>query len=148
MGGRRRINAKTPQLSTVPVLSEPKAEPKASVEEQILALHKRQEADLAKLLAQKLQPSIVVPDQNSAVSSAATNSAKPAATNLPNGPLVKDPGPILISEFEELTGVPVVLNTSFNLNGEPIVVSPTDAIRTFYSCGLDALIMGNYLVRK
>ena len=71
MGGRRRINAKTPQLSTVPVLSEPKAEPKASVEEQILALHKRQEADLAKLLAQKLQPSIVVPDQNAAFSSAA-----------------------------------------------------------------------------
>jgi carbamoyltransferase len=54
----------------------------------------------------------------------------------------------LIFEFQELTGVPVVLNTSFNLNGEPIVVSPTDAVRTFYSCGLDALIMGNYLVRK
>jgi hypothetical protein len=88
MGGRRRINAKTPQLSTVPVLSEPKAEPKASVEEQILALHKRQEADLAKLLAQKPQPPIVAPDHNSAISSAAINSAKPAA-NLPNGPIVK-----------------------------------------------------------
>ena len=101
MGGRRRVNAKTLQLSAESVPSEPKAEPKASVEEQIRALHKRQEADLAKLLAQKLQPSIVVSDHNSAVSSAATNSAKPAATNLPNGPLVKDSGPILISKLEE-----------------------------------------------
>ena len=56
--------------------------------------------------------------------------------------------PISLSEFENITGVPVVLNTSFNLNGEPIVCSPTDAIKTFYSCGMDALIMGNYIVHK
>ena len=54
----------------------------------------------------------------------------------------------LISEFDRLTGVPVVLNTSFNLNGEPIVCTPTDAIRTFYSCGLDALMLGNCLIEK
>ncbi|NBC17808.1 MAG: carbamoyltransferase [Bacteroidetes bacterium] len=54
----------------------------------------------------------------------------------------------LIEHFEALTGVPVVLNTSFNLNGEPIVCTPTDAIRTFYSCGLDALILGDYLIQK
>lgn len=54
----------------------------------------------------------------------------------------------LIAAFESLTGIPIVLNTSFNLNGEPIVCTPTDAIRTFYSCGLDALIMGDYLLRK
>ncbi len=54
----------------------------------------------------------------------------------------------LIKEFEALTGVPMVLNTSFNLNGEPIVCSPTDAIRTLFSCGLDALVIGEYLVRK
>jgi len=54
----------------------------------------------------------------------------------------------LISEFEKLTGVPVVLNTSFNLKGEPIVMTPTDAIRTFMSSGLDALIMGNYVLEK
>jgi len=54
----------------------------------------------------------------------------------------------LIEEFKKLTGVPVVMNTSFNLRGEPIVCSPTDAIRTFYSSGLDALIIGNYLVEK
>jgi len=54
----------------------------------------------------------------------------------------------LIQDFAALTGVPVVLNTSFNLNGEPIVCSPTDAIRTFYSCGLDALVLDRWLVRK
>lgn len=54
----------------------------------------------------------------------------------------------LISKFNELTGVPVVLNTSFNLAGEPIVCSPHDAIRTFYTCGIDVLVMGHYLVRK
>ena len=54
----------------------------------------------------------------------------------------------LIRHFAELTQVPVVLNTSFNLNGEPIVCSPTDAIRTFYSCGLDALVLGRWLVQK
>ncbi len=54
----------------------------------------------------------------------------------------------LISRFAELTGVPVVLNTSFNLNGEPVVCTPTDAIRTFHSCGLDLLALGSYLVRK
>lgn len=54
----------------------------------------------------------------------------------------------LIKEFEGLTDVPIVLNTSFNLNGEPIVCTPADAIRTFFSCGLDALIIGDYLVRK
>ena len=54
----------------------------------------------------------------------------------------------LIEEFRRLTGVPVVLNTSFNLNGEPIVCSPQDALRTFFSSGLDALVMGNCLVEK
>lgn len=54
----------------------------------------------------------------------------------------------LITAFKRQTGVPVVLNTSFNVNGEPIVATPTDAIRTFYACGLDVLIMGNYLIAK
>lgn len=54
----------------------------------------------------------------------------------------------LIACFEQLTGVPVILNTSFNLNGEPVVCTPTDAIRTFYSCGLDALILEDYLITK
>ena len=54
----------------------------------------------------------------------------------------------LINEFYKETGVPVLLNTSFNLNGELIVCSPTDAIRTFYSCGLDILVMDNFIVYK
>lgn len=54
----------------------------------------------------------------------------------------------LISEFGRITGVPVVLNTSFNVKGEPVVCNPSEAIRCFYSTGLDALIMGNYLVQK
>ena len=54
----------------------------------------------------------------------------------------------LIREFEKLSGIPVVLNTSFNLNGEPVVCTPTDAIRTFFSCGLDALVIGNYVITK
>lgn len=54
----------------------------------------------------------------------------------------------LISETGKLTGVPVLLNTSFNVRGEPIVNSPFDAIRTFFSTGLDALIMGDFLIFK
>ena len=54
----------------------------------------------------------------------------------------------VIKKFGERTGVPVIMNTSFNLRGEAIVNSPTDAIRTFFSSGMDALIIGNYLVEK
>ncbi|MGH9682885.1 MAG: carbamoyltransferase family protein [Candidatus Acidiferrales bacterium] len=54
----------------------------------------------------------------------------------------------LIDEFGLRTGVPVVMNTSFNLRGEPIVCTPTDAIRTFFSSGMDALFIGNFVVEK
>lgn len=54
----------------------------------------------------------------------------------------------LIHEFGQRTGVPVVMNTSFNVRGEPIVCTPTDAIRTFFSSGMDALVIGNFLVEK
>jgi len=54
----------------------------------------------------------------------------------------------LISKFGEKTGVPVIMNTSFNLRGEPIVCTPTDAIRTFFSSGMDALVIGSFLVEK
>jgi carbamoyltransferase len=50
--------------------------------------------------------------------------------------------------FAELRGVPMVLNTSFNVQGEPIVASPRDAVRCFASCGLDALAIGDYLLMK
>jgi carbamoyltransferase len=54
----------------------------------------------------------------------------------------------LISKFESITGIPIIINTSFNLNGEPVVDSPEDAIRTFYSCGLDVLYIGNTRISK
>lgn len=54
----------------------------------------------------------------------------------------------LITEFQKLTGVPCVLNTSFNVKGEPIVCTPQDAIRTFSATGLDALAIGSFLLTK
>jgi carbamoyltransferase len=54
----------------------------------------------------------------------------------------------VIDEFEKRTGVPVIMNTSFNLRGEAIVNTPTDAIRTFFSSGMDALMIGSFLVEK
>jgi carbamoyltransferase len=54
----------------------------------------------------------------------------------------------LIRAFAELTGVPVLLNTSFNVKGEPIVSTINDAIRTFYSTGMDVLATGSFLIRK
>jgi carbamoyltransferase len=63
----------------------------------------------------------------------------------------KDVNPLywqLLDQFEKRTGVPVLLNTSFNLRGEAIVHTPTDALRTFFSSGMDALIIGSFLVEK
>ena len=54
----------------------------------------------------------------------------------------------LISKFYKRTNVPVLLNTSFNGPKEPIVETPTDAIRCFYETGLDFLIINNFLISK
>ena len=54
----------------------------------------------------------------------------------------------LIQEFGHRTGVPVVMNTSFNLRGEPIVCTPTDAVRTFFTSGMDAFVIGSFVVEK
>lgn len=54
----------------------------------------------------------------------------------------------LISEFDGLTGVPMVLNTSFNVMGEPMICTPEEAIRCFYSTGLDVLGIGNFILEK
>lgn len=54
----------------------------------------------------------------------------------------------LLSEFEKLTGVGVVMNTSFNLKGDAIVESPRDAVQTFFTSGLDYLVIGDFLVTK
>ncbi|KPK42623.1 MAG: hypothetical protein AMJ78_01735, partial [Omnitrophica WOR_2 bacterium SM23_29] len=63
----------------------------------------------------------------------------------------KDVNPLyhqLLRAFEAIKGVPVLLNTSFNVDKEPMVNSPKDAIRCFYSTGIDYLVMGNYLISK
>ncbi len=54
----------------------------------------------------------------------------------------------LIERFGQATGVPVILNTSFNLRGEPIVNSPADAFQTFSNSEMDALILENFCVEK
>jgi carbamoyltransferase len=54
----------------------------------------------------------------------------------------------LIREFRDLTGVPVVLNTSFNGPGEPIVCTPGEAVAMFGATGLDALVLGDFLVTE
>ncbi|WP_224826177.1 carbamoyltransferase [Cognatishimia sp. MH4019] len=54
----------------------------------------------------------------------------------------------LISEFKKRTGCPVVVNTSFNVRGEPIVGSPEDAFRCFMGTELDVLAIGNLILRK
>ncbi|MCK6555415.1 carbamoyltransferase [Candidatus Binatia bacterium] len=54
----------------------------------------------------------------------------------------------LIAEFDRLTGTPVIINTSFNVRGEPIVCSPADAYRCFVTTGMDYLVMGNCLLDK
>jgi carbamoyltransferase len=54
----------------------------------------------------------------------------------------------LLRAFEARTGIPVLLNTSFNVSGEPIVESPEQALRDFYATGLDALAIGDFLLTK
>jgi carbamoyltransferase len=63
----------------------------------------------------------------------------------------KDTNPLyhkMINAFYELTGCPVVVNTSFNVRGEPIVCSPQDAYTCFMRTEMDYLVMGNYILDK
>lgn len=54
----------------------------------------------------------------------------------------------LLHEFEKLTGVPILINTSFNTRGKPIVCTPHDALACFYTSAFDALVIGSFLVEK
>jgi carbamoyltransferase len=54
----------------------------------------------------------------------------------------------LIETFGKATGVPVLLNTSFNLKGEPIVNTPGEAFNTFRRSGMDVLVLGDYVIDK
>ncbi len=54
----------------------------------------------------------------------------------------------LIEEFGKITGVPVVLNTSYNIMGEPIVCTPDDAVKCYLGTGIDSLALGNFIAEK
>ena len=54
----------------------------------------------------------------------------------------------IISAFYQQTGCPVIINTSFNVRGEPIIMSPRDAFNTFLNTFMDYLVLGNYLISK
>ncbi len=53
----------------------------------------------------------------------------------------------LIGEFHRLTGLPMVLNTSFNIRGEPIVHTPRQALESFEALRIDALVMGDFVIQ-
>lgn len=63
----------------------------------------------------------------------------------------KDVNPLywsVMNEFEKITGQSIIVNTSFNVQGEPIVMRPEEAIRCFYGSGMDVLAMGSFLIKK
>ena len=72
------------------------------------------------------------------------NSARLQTVRRADSPLYYD----LISEFDKLTGVPLVINTSFNVRGEPIVCTPHDAYLCFMRTNMDHLVLGHYFLAK
>ena len=54
----------------------------------------------------------------------------------------------LLAEFDRQTGCPVLINTSFNVRGEPIVCTPQDAYLCFMRTNMDVLVLGNQILRK
>ena len=54
----------------------------------------------------------------------------------------------MLKEFKKITGCPVLVNTSFNIRGEPIICSPEDAFKCFMGTDLDLLVIGNYMLKK
>jgi carbamoyltransferase len=72
------------------------------------------------------------------------NSARLQTVTRDEAPLYYD----LIREFERLTGVPIVINTSFNVRGEPIVCTPRDAYLCFMRTNMDTLVLGHHLLDK
>jgi len=82
-------------------------------------------------------------------------SALPAITHVDNSARIQTVSPDsnprfykLLEEFMKLTGFPVLINTSFNIRGEPIVNSPSDALKCFYGTDIDILVLGNCVIRK
>jgi carbamoyltransferase len=83
------------------------------------------------------------------------NSLFPAVTHLDNTSRIQSVNKnqnerfyTLLKEFEKVSQFPILINTSFNLSGEPIVNSPHDAINTFLNCEMDFLVIENYFISK
>ena len=74
----------------------------------------------------------------------ADGSTRPQTVTRDANPLFHE----VLSEFAGSSGHPVVLNTSFNVRGEPIICAPAEALRCFYSTGIDALVIGDFLLTK
>ena len=70
--------------------------------------------------------------------------ARPQSVNMNTNPKFH----ALLTQFGEITGHPILINTSFNVQGEPIVNSPRDALRCFGGTGIDVLAIGDYIVQK
>lgn len=82
-------------------------------------------------------------------------SAIPAVTHVDNSARIQTVDPIrhgryykLLKKFDDITGCPLIINTSFNVRGEPIVCSPEDALQCFWKTNMDILIIENFLVNK
>ena len=54
----------------------------------------------------------------------------------------------LLQKYNEITDIPILLNTSFNDNGQPIIETPKDAVDTFNNIDLDFLVINNFLITK
>jgi carbamoyltransferase len=72
------------------------------------------------------------------------NSARVQTVHREMNPLFFD----LITAFDKLTGCPIVLNTSFNIKGEPIVCSPEDAVKCFITTDIDLLVIGDFIIQR
>ena len=74
----------------------------------------------------------------------ADKSARPQILEEGQNPQMEE----ILDEFERITGRSILLNTSFNLRGEPIVQTPQDAFRTFSNSSMDMLVLGNFIIQK
>ncbi|PKO17676.1 MAG: hypothetical protein CVU39_04130 [Chloroflexi bacterium HGW-Chloroflexi-10] len=70
--------------------------------------------------------------------------ARPQTVNKLTNPIYWN----LIREFQKISGIPAVLNTSFNVDSQPIVNTPEEAIETFLNCGIEVLSIGNFIAKK
>jgi carbamoyltransferase len=88
----------------------------------------------------------VLPDQAARIPAVrhVDGTARIQTINRAQHPLYHD----LLTAFQARTGVPVLVNTSFNTRGEPVVCTPRDAVECFWTAPLDALVIGPFLLEK